>query len=308
MQFLDLLNSFGHLNEAIANYNLALDQGRENGSNVEVCQSLFNCLDEIQVEWEYQKKREFRDGKAFSEMILDVLEKPQLIETFLNSKQLQKLSELRPPMLEHRILRQENYQSDQRVLQDLFIDASEQHLILKQLVKKFRKGKVEPVDVLAQTNLVLYIIRSILVHQEKITSGLDLPKNEIDRLVSTAIIPLQVLLIDLLFNRAKNKFVSYGTLAPGEKNHLKISPLPGTWEKCSINGFIEKDDRELLYFTWILNGRIIEANLFISESLPKYWDYLDRFEGSRYKRRLIPVQKFDGKITVANIYLKNMDP
>jgi gamma-glutamylcyclotransferase (GGCT)/AIG2-like uncharacterized protein YtfP len=277
-----------------------------NQSKVDVCQSLFNCLNKIQTELVQTERLHLREGEAFSKMILNILDENPASEDFLlNSTEIQKFSELIPPILDHSVLRKGKYRPDRKMSQELATKSSEQHRILKQFVKKYHNTEIAPHEVLKQTSRVLYVIRSNIAHGEKTPYGPDLQKVKRDQIVSEVTIPLQILLIDLLLNRPSEKFVSYGTLLPQGSNQSILSQLQGSWEKCSIQGTIEKDDYGLLLFKWDLSGEVNEAQLFSSEKLPEKWAELDRFEGNQYKRRLIPVRRSDGKIRIANIYVKN---
>lgn len=306
MAFLDEIPSSGHIDEAIAHYNSSLEKAGDNSSKVEICQSLFNCLNKIQTEWLQWKGLSLRESEGFSKMIQNLLkDNPASTDFFLKSNEFFKFSQLNPPILDHLVLRQGNYRPNQEIPQDLVNKASKQHQNLKLYVTKYHNNEIAPDEVLRQTSRVLYIVRSNIAHGEKTPYGPDLRKVERDSIVSGVTIPVQFLLIDLLLGKPHQKFVSYGTLGPHGSNHTILSQLPGLWQKCSIRGFIESDESGLLFFTWDLSREFIDAQLFTSENLPGKWAELDRFEGIRYKRRLIPVQRTDGKICIANIFVRN---
>ncbi|MEW6110476.1 MAG: gamma-glutamylcyclotransferase [Nitrospirota bacterium] len=115
--------------------------------------------------------------------------------------------------------------------------------------------------------------------------------------------PFQRLLLYGLFDYPERKLVVYGTLAPGKANHGKLSGIQGHWEDCTVYGRIEEIDG-LPFFVWQSMGPSLKAHLFISDFLPGSWDELDRFEGSKYKKILIPVTTSHG-ICVANSYIAN---
>lgn len=310
MSFLDELPSSGHLDEAIANYNAALEKTGDKSSRIEICQFLFYCLYKIQTEWLQWKGLSFREGGVLSKMILNILEEnPDSMDLFLKSNEFLKFSLLNPPILDHLVLRQGNIRPNNRPYQgisrDLLNKASKQHRILKQYVTKIPGNEIAPDKVLKQTSLVLDIICNNIVYGKETPYDPDLQKVERDRIVSGVTIPVQLRLIDLLLDKPCQKFVSYGTLDPQGNNPSILSQLPGLWQKCSIQGFIERDESGLLFFTWDLSGEFIDAQLFTSEKLPEKWAELDRFEGIQYKRRLIPVRRADGKISIANIFVRN---
>jgi gamma-glutamylcyclotransferase (GGCT)/AIG2-like uncharacterized protein YtfP len=116
-----------------------------------------------------------------------------------------------------------------------------------------------------------------------------------------SLVPVQLLLVNLLLDRPEERLVIYGTLAPGRENHGVIEYLGGSYRECFVHGRITEVDG-LPYFTWAPAAPSLRAQLFCSDRLPSKWDDLDRFEGSGYKRRLIPATSEDG-LSIASIYL-----
>lgn len=276
-----------------------------NDSKVNICRTLFDCLNKIQTDWLLSKQLRLGEGEAFSKMIQTLLsEDLKNIEIFLKSKEFRKFCELTPPIMDHRLLRQGNYHPDREIPKKLAESTSDTHRILKQLFKKYLNNEIDALEILKQSTRFLYIVRSNIAHGEKSPTGPDLQKIERDRIVSGVTIPLQFLLIDLLLNRPTQNLVSYGTLSPEGVNHRILSSISGKWEKCMIRGKIENGASGLPFFIWDLSAEPINAQLFSSGELPEKWNSIDNFEGSLYKRRLIPVQLSDQKIRIANIYLK----
>lgn len=91
----------------------------------------------------------------------------------------------------------------------------------------------------------------------------------------------------------ENLFI-YGTLAPGQINHHKMSHISGKWlpattkgklfeagwgASCGCPGMIPDD-----------NGTEIEGYVFCSDELKHHWQHLDEFEGVEYQRVLIKVK------------------
>lgn len=101
----------------------------------------------------------------------------------------------------------------------------------------------------------------------------------------------------------------YGSLAPGRENHYLLAKYPGTWGRGRVRGdvinagwgaaggylgLIPRDD-----------GPWVAVQVFESESLTDAWRELDEFEGSEYRRVLIPVYSEDADARLlysANIY------
>lgn len=308
MPFPNNLNSFGHLNEAITHYNSALDKIENNGSNIEICRSLFDCLNKIQTEYIRSKQlRIRRESDAFSTMIKEIFEEnPESVDIFLKSRELQSFSDLSPPILDHYVLRNGEYYPNQEIPRELANRASEKHRVLKQLLKKYSDNLTTSDELLNQTSRLLYTVRSNIAHGEKPPDGPDIQKIERDNLVSEVTIPLQLLLIDLLLKRPSHLLVTYGALSPNEVNHSVLSQISGIWDNCSILGIQEKNELGLPVFKWDLTGNSIDVHLFLSDMLPDKWQSLDKLVGYHYKRRLIPVQGPDQKNQIANIYLEKL--
>jgi gamma-glutamylcyclotransferase (GGCT)/AIG2-like uncharacterized protein YtfP len=128
---------------------------------------------------------------------------------------------------------------------------------------------------------------------------------ERDRPAGQAGITVQLLLVNVLLDRPDERLVIYGTLAPGRENHDVIEDLGGGYSDCTVHGRITEVDG-LPYFTWAPEAQSLRAQLFCSDQLPAKWDDLDSFEGSGYKRRLIPAVS-DGVLCIASIYLSTAD-
>jgi gamma-glutamylcyclotransferase (GGCT)/AIG2-like uncharacterized protein YtfP len=119
------------------------------------------------------------------------------------------------------------------------------------------------------------------------------------------VVPLQVLLVNLLLDKPDERLVIYGTLAPGRENHGAIADLRGSCHDCTVHGRIDEVDG-LPYFTWAPAADSLGVKLFYSHDLPGKWCDLDRFEGSGYKRRLIPATT-DRGLCIASIYLSTAE-
>ena len=89
----------------------------------------------------------------------------------------------------------------------------------------------------------------------------------------------------------------YGSLAPGRENHHLLAKYPGTWSRGRVRG-------ELINAGWGAAGGYlgliprddapwVTVQVFQSPSLTDAWAELDEFEGSEYRRVLIPVHSED---------------
>lgn len=116
--------------------------------------------------------------------------------------------------------------------------------------------------------------------------------------------------LDVLF-RTSHTLAVYGTLAPGQPNHHVVAPLGGEW----TDGLIEGDLISVGWGTTLgypafrprVGGAAVAVQVLTSPMLATAWPTLDRFEGSDYRRILVPVFRpglADERrlYTVANLY------
>ncbi|MFC1895624.1 hypothetical protein ACFL0Q_03035 [Thermodesulfobacteriota bacterium] len=308
MNWITLLKTPGHINEAIIHFNQANDMLKRGVSMVEVSRSLFDALNKIQTEWllhnDVQNKGEV---KAFQRMIVNGIDPETYIE-FLKSDEVNSVVEFAPNIMNHDTLRRHGYRPDIEIEPDLVRKASKEHHKVVTAYKDFlsRRDDQTIKRVLARTAELLYVVRSNIAHGEKTPYGPDLKKRKRDQSVCETIVPLQRFLLNLLLDRPDRKLVAYGTLGPGKANYDMLSGLQGAWEECVLNGRIDKS-KGLLFFTWHPGGPTIDAQLFISPILPNNWVHLDRFEGDAYRRRLAPVKRSSG-ISIASIYVAASNP
>jgi gamma-glutamylcyclotransferase (GGCT)/AIG2-like uncharacterized protein YtfP len=89
---------------------------------------------------------------------------------------------------------------------------------------------------------------------------------------------------------------SYGSLAPGGKNHGELARCPGTWWQGTVTG--HRAERQWPVFTFAERGPHVPVWLLHSRELPA----LDAFEGDEYRRILVPVWQGDQLFAVANLY------
>jgi gamma-glutamylcyclotransferase (GGCT)/AIG2-like uncharacterized protein YtfP len=109
-----------------------------------------------------------------------------------------------------------------------------------------------------------------------------------------------------VLHRAPMRLAVYGTLAPGECNHHQLTGLAGEWSKGTVRGDRDEHGWGMTHgfpgLRWNPQGGEWRVQVFESADLPSHWARLDEFEGSDYRRVLIPVEQ-DGRLIVANIYL-----
>ena len=111
---------------------------------------------------------------------------------------------------------------------------------------------------------------------------------------------------------ASHRLAIYGSLAPGEVNHHVIADLPGTWEDGIVTGVLQPseagDGSRFPALRWRAGGPPIAARLLVSDALPAHWGRIDAFEGTAYRRILVPVHSESGALlAVANLYADATD-
>ncbi|MDQ6672664.1 MAG: molybdopterin-dependent oxidoreductase, partial [Chloroflexota bacterium] len=100
---------------------------------------------------------------------------------------------------------------------------------------------------------------------------------------------------------AATRLAAYGTLMPGQSNHALLVDVPGTWVDGTVEGvrFIAKG---FPAFTPGPGCGQVRVSVLTSAALPGHWARLDAFEGSDYRRTVVPVRLPDGTSLAANIY------
>ena len=302
MSLLSELKTPGHVGEAIIHYNHALDKKDGGLPKVDVARALFDGLNKLQTEWLMgQQDQQVGEVKRYQLMILSELQ-AELRRGFLRSDELRALVLLEPQIMNHDTLRDGGYRPGIEIEPRLAKKAAEEHRKLVTAYHKLERNSGLEIEerVIKRAAELMYVVRSNIAHGEKTSNGPDLAKKDRDEQVCLSVIPLQELLFDYLLDRPSRRLVSYGTLAPGQRNQQLVADVPGNWEECSIRGLIHVD-RGLSTFSWNPVGSEVKASLFSSTDLPTLWHKIDAFEGSGYKRRLIPAKTQAG-IVIANVY------
>lgn len=302
--------NYSHVIEAVNHYNNALDDLDKDMPVVACCETLYKALNKLQTAWindnTHIQRKPQTESKSFIQLIDNSLVGKNRPD-FLTKNELINFIELSPPVMNHRILKDANY-DPMNIDPGLAKEASAVHRELKECYLKYtreRNPKYQN-DIISKTGNLLYIIRSNIAHGEKTPKGPDLKKMERDIAVSKVSIPLLMYLFKSIIGEPDQYLIAYGTIAPGNINHGILSDLKGEWSRCKINGKIN-DINRLPVFHWALDEKPIDTDLFYSKDLPVNWPNIDKFEGSMYKRRLIPAEIFDNNFIVGNIYLGSTD-
>lgn len=93
---------------------------------------------------------------------------------------------------------------------------------------------------------------------------------------------------------------TYGTLAPGERNHHLLAPCPGTWTRGEVTGW--RAARDFPVFTYAAAAPRVRVFVLESGLLVPHWARLDAFEDPDYRRILVPVFAGAQLAVVANLY------
>lgn len=105
---------------------------------------------------------------------------------------------------------------------------------------------------------------------------------------------------------AETRLAVYGSLGPGRPNHERLQGLRGRWFEGTVRGNLIDAGwgAELGYPGLVLDptGTTVDVQVLESSDLPGAWDWLDRFEGSEYRRTTTRVSTDQGQIQ-ASIYV-----
>jgi len=101
----------------------------------------------------------------------------------------------------------------------------------------------------------------------------------------------------------------YGSLAPGKKNQHVLAKYGGSWTSGRVRGDVINAGWGAAHgYPGLVpraDGPWVPVHVLESPALPSGWHELDDFEGSEYRRILLPVYAEDASaslVAVANIY------
>jgi hypothetical protein len=290
----------GDLNDLLTHINQATIASRA-AHRTRVCELYFHGLNKW---WNalarYQCDPDRADTPSFVALLKSMSEDCR--SSLLKSEALSVLVDLTPEVLNHSVLKSRGHGPGQAMADSLQRDAAEEHRKLRNAHRGLlaQVPDVTTDSVLKQLAEFLFVVRSNIAHGEKTPYGPDLEKARRDEDVSGLVIPVQKLIIDLVLDQPSQKLVAYGTLRPGGPNEGLLKDLAGDWQRCFVRGTI-REQGSLRFFRWDPRADPIEAMLFTARGLVDHWDRLDRFEGNRYARHLVPVE-VSGTPSVANVF------
>ena len=98
----------------------------------------------------------------------------------------------------------------------------------------------------------------------------------------------------------------YGSLQPGGSNEHILADMKGEWKPGFVKGKLLKKGwgSAIGYPGLILDETEDEVSgyVFTSEKLSDKWDFLDKFEGEEYERKVTTVYLNDGEQVKAYVY------
>jgi len=209
MNLITRLKSLGHITEAVTHFNQAIDSLEAGRSMVDVSRSLFDALNKIQTEWlSYESSPKMGEVKTFQTMILKGFGLEGYIN-FLQSTEIRNFVFFKPQIMNHDTLRRDGYRPDQEIEPQLVKKASGEHHKVVNSYNAYlsQQNDEEKERVIKRVAELLYVVRSNIAHGEKTPYGPDLKKKERDEEVCKVVVPLQRLLLNLLFDYPERKLV-----------------------------------------------------------------------------------------------------
>jgi gamma-glutamylcyclotransferase (GGCT)/AIG2-like uncharacterized protein YtfP len=284
INFEDLKVAISHINDADRKSN-----------SVDKFESLFKALDVF-------TNAQHEVGQGVSQAIrravnLLIREGDQLY--LLRSGAVLDLASLRPWIMDHNELRTQKFHYP-NIPESVRLHTSMIHQRLNKFVQD-RHGSIA--DTMHALISVLYLVRSNNAHGEKTPNGPDLDKTERDQSVCAACLPVMNKLIHLLLDHPSRRLLTYGTLQPGGVNARLLLSIPQDPNNVSVRGTIKEVDG-LRYFSPNHRDKDpdITCHIYESDALISLWPQLDRFEGNKYQRILIPFRTANGELGAAYIY------
>jgi hypothetical protein len=241
------------------------------------------------------------DSQALRELLLTGMSEEQGSE-FCQSENVRRFAELSPPIMNHDTLLREEYDPF-NISEKLQKRASDEHRQLLNAYRRHCSSLDDPAlrkTLLKKIGQLVFIVRSNIAHSEKTPRGPDLAKAERDRVVSEITSGVIEQFFDVLFDRPSGRLAVYGSLSPGAPNASKLDEVEGEWHQGVVHGLVQRRDG-FLEFRWTLDGAEVPVRMISSSRLKAHFEQLDRFEGPRYERILVPVA-MNGPLSVSNIY------
>lgn len=303
------------LTDVVNKINLSKDE--ENP--VESCKHLYNVFNLLYQEfYDYRLERKLlsetevkhiekgknnnqqpqpREIHFFTELLKQGLDE-QSKNFISSSRSISVLVNFNPPIMADKILEKSRY-NPENIPDELKEKSSYQH---RNFIKAYNKVPRNLNKLFSELARVLLVVRNNLAHYGKTPYGPDRNKSSRDVAVCRTVQPILMIILEHILGFPNSKLGTYGTLKPNNVNHEVLKNIKGDWVTGKVRGFIKEEDG-LPFFTWSVESKTIELDLFVSESLQKELPRIDQFEGNRYHRIWIPIER-NHIYEVCNIYEK----
>lgn len=241
------------------------------------------------------------DSKRFRELLINGFG-DEGSASLCQVESLRELAGLKPQVMNHDELLNAQY-DPYNIADQVRKKASDEHQQLANAYERYSKNIDDTAlqqALLKKASQLIYVVRSNIAHGEKTPKGPDIEKFSRDLIVSNATSKVIEDMFDILFDRPSERLAVYGTLAPEEANGGLLGGIQGEWLEGRVRGRLRLRDA-LREFRWETCSNDIPVRTFSSHELPTIIERIDRFEGSRHERILVPIL-INEVIVVGNIY------
>ncbi len=229
--------------------------------------------------------------------LLNNSDKRDLIETIA----FKEIIHYTPLIMSDSVLEHKRYDPE-NISEELRASASITH---KRLNDNYNSIRRRDDVVLTSLCKLLYEVRSNMKHCGKTPYGPDADKSKRDEEICELVYPTLSEIINILLQKPNKKLLLYGTLKQGQANSSILEKFRGNPKQVSIWGFIEIEN-ELPYYTFSISSsqNEIPVDLIYNDGISAFFNKLDQFEGSKYRRIKVPF-KIENDIEIGYVYEKN---
>ena len=302
-------NDYKALADIVNNLNMAANEQYF----VTKCEKIFSSIESIiglfidysirENKLSYFSKRQielqrFSINNKFSETINSILKQPEKRE-LITSKAFKEIIYYTPLIMSDAVLEHKRY-NPVDISDDLREAASKTH---RKLIDNYNSRRNDDMIITSLCKL-LYAVRSNIKHCGKTSFGPDQEKNNRDEEICKLIHPTLIEIINTLLEYPNKKLLLYGTLKTGQSNSSVLDDYRHMSKNVSVWGFIEIEN-SLPYYTFSISSSLneLQAELIYDNALDTLFDKLDEFEGTTYRRILVPFKNID-QVEIGQIYEK----
>lgn len=229
--------------------------------------------------------------------ILNYSDKRNLLE----SKAFKEIIYYNPLIMSDSVLEHKRY-NPENISRELRDSASLTH---KRLIDNYNSLRRRDDILITSLSKLLYEVRSNMKHCGKTPYGPDADKSKRDEEICELVYPTLSEIINILLEKPSYKLLLYGTLKQGQANSSILERFQSNPKSASIWGYIEIED-DLPYYTFSISSvqNEIPVELIYNSGISAFFDKLDEFEGSNYRRIKVPF-KVENEIEIGYVYEKN---